>query len=111
MIAEDHQPAAVANEPGTLARIRPVADDVAEAGDRIDLLLVDVGKDRLEGLEVAVDVADNRPLHANSTPAVPPSGAAPQESDGSNRSDAPSAARERAAITVGKARQLAPQNR
>ena len=76
MVAEDHQGTAIADQPGALAGIRAVTDDIAEAGDRIDLLLVDVSEHRLKRLEIAVDVADDRPLHANSTPLCHPQGSA-----------------------------------
>ncbi len=45
-------------------RIRPVADDVAEAVDLRDPLLPNVGQHRLESLQVAVDIADEGSLHA-----------------------------------------------
>ena len=45
---------------------RPVADDVAQAPDRVRraVLLVDVCKHRGEGRQVAVDVGDDRYAHA-----------------------------------------------
>ena len=46
-----------------LARVGPVADDVAQAEDFVDALAGDVGKHCLECFQVAVDVADDRPLH------------------------------------------------
>ena len=51
-----------------LARIGPVADDVAQAIDFGDVLRFDVLEHRLQGLEIAVDIADDgfhdhSPLH------------------------------------------------
>ena len=45
-----------------LARIGAVADNVAQAEDLVDALAADVGKHRLESLQVAVDVADDGPF-------------------------------------------------
>ena len=75
VVAEDHQAAAVADERDALAGIRTVADDVAQTTHRIDLLPIDVRENRLEGLEVAMDVADNGPLHDCRIQMVPPSAA------------------------------------
>ena len=47
-----------------LARIRAVADDVAQAIHLGDALLLDIRQNRLEGFEVAVDIADQCALHA-----------------------------------------------
>ena len=47
-----------------LAGIGAVADQVAEAVDLGDSLAADVGKHGLEGLEVAVDIADEGSFHA-----------------------------------------------
>jgi len=47
-----------------LARIWPVADNIAQAKDIVDALLSDVGQDRLESLQVAVDVTDNGPFQS-----------------------------------------------
>ncbi len=46
-----------------LARVRPVADDIAQTVDFADGLFLDVLEDRLQGLQVTVNVADDR-LHA-----------------------------------------------
>src|SRR5690606_37985034 len=43
--------------------VRAVADDVAQAPDLVDVLTFDLGDHRLEGLEVAVDVGDDRDAH------------------------------------------------
>jgi hypothetical protein len=67
VVAEQHEAAAIADEPDALAGIRPVADDVAEAEDGIDPLAVDILEDHLEGLEVSVNVADDGPLHLFAT--------------------------------------------
>ena len=58
-------PAMVAHQLHALARIRPVPDDVPEAEDLVDMLAVDVSENRLECFEVAVDVADDGPFHAD----------------------------------------------
>jgi hypothetical protein len=47
----------------TLARIRPVTDNIAEAIDLSYSLRLDVSEDRLEAFEITVDVADERALH------------------------------------------------
>ena len=54
---------AVHHQVDALARVRAVADDVAEAVDLADALGFDVRQHGLEGFQVAVDVADDR-LHA-----------------------------------------------
>src|SRR5207237_64974 len=54
---QDHL--ALHHQVDALARVRAVADDVPEAEDLRDVVLVDVLQDRLEGLVVAVDVADD----------------------------------------------------
>ena len=46
-----------------LARIGAIADDVPQAVDLLDPLTTDVGQHRLEGFEVAMDVADQGTLH------------------------------------------------
>ena len=50
-----------------LAGIRPIAHDISETVDVLDGLLRDVLEDRLEGLEVAMDIADDR-LHNSGSP-------------------------------------------
>ena len=62
---EDHM--ALHDDIDAFAGVWPVADDVAEAIDLFCLLLFDVLEDRLQGLEVAMDVADNG-LHALALP-------------------------------------------
>src|SRR5262249_44670725 len=58
---EDHL--ALHDQVHALARVGAVADDVPQAVDLSDIVLVDVLEDGLQGLEVAVDVADDG-LHA-----------------------------------------------
>ena len=45
-----------------LARIGPVADNVAQAEDFLDALRANVGEHRLERFQVAVNVADDGPF-------------------------------------------------
>jgi hypothetical protein len=45
------------------ARVRPVADNVAQAVDLRNPLLLDIGQDGLEAFEVAMNVADDRAFH------------------------------------------------
>jgi hypothetical protein len=63
MVAKQDQAAAVADQFHALAGIRAVADDVAEAEDRVHLLAVDIFEDSPKCLEVAMDVAEYGPLH------------------------------------------------
>src|SRR5262249_42753821 len=51
------------DEVHAFARIGPVADDIAEAIHLVHALFLDIVEDGLKGLEIAMDVADNR-LHA-----------------------------------------------
>ena len=44
------------------ARVRPIADDVAQAEDFFHALLAHVGEHRLECFQVAVNIADDRPF-------------------------------------------------
>jgi hypothetical protein len=64
VVAEDHDLAFLPHELDALAGIRPVADDVAQTIDGIDLLPFDILEHGLERLEVAVDIADDGPLHS-----------------------------------------------
>ena len=63
VIAQDHDTAPVPHELDALAGIWPVAHHVAQTDHVVHSLPVDIGEDGLEGLEVAVDVADDGPLH------------------------------------------------
>jgi hypothetical protein len=63
VVAENHDLAFLPYELDALAGIRPVADDVAQTIDGIDLLPFDILEHGLERLEVAVDIADDGPLH------------------------------------------------
>jgi hypothetical protein len=72
VVAEDHEAAAIANDRGALARIGAVADDIAEAIDGVHPLPVDILEHRAERLEIAVNVADDGPLHSCSIPLAGP---------------------------------------
>ncbi len=50
-----------------LARIRPIADDVAKTIDLVDPLPADIRQDGLERFEVAMDIADECSLHIELT--------------------------------------------
>ena len=57
--------APISRQPGDdPVRIRPVADDVAELPDGVEV--TGVGEDRVEGKEVAVDVRQDRDPHRRS---------------------------------------------
>ena len=64
MVAQQNHAAAIANDAGTLTWVRAIAHHVTKAEDFFCGLLFDILQHRLEGLEVAVDVANNGPLHA-----------------------------------------------
>src|SRR5262249_47186015 len=49
----------------TFHGVGSVADNVSQAVDFRDPLLLDVGQHGLEGFQVAVNVADQSPLHAS----------------------------------------------
>jgi hypothetical protein len=51
-----------------LARIRAIANDVAEAIDLFNTLIVNVGEHRLERFQVSVNVADDGPFQGDATP-------------------------------------------
>ena len=71
VVAQQHQAAPVADEFHALAGIGAVANHVTQTGDGVDLLLVDILEYGTESLEIAVDVADDGPLHEITT--TPPS--------------------------------------
>ncbi len=63
VVAQDADVAAH-DQVDALAGVGAIADDIAQAIDLGDPLLIDVGQNRLESLEVAVDIADDGSLHA-----------------------------------------------
>jgi hypothetical protein len=65
VIAEEGDPAVLADELHALAGIGTVADDVTEAEHLVDALPIDVAENGLECLEVAVDVTDDGAFHAD----------------------------------------------
>ena len=68
VVVAEQDELAVHDQVDALARVRAVADDVAQAVDLLDRLLrLDVVQDGLEGFQVAVDVADDG-LHAWTLP-------------------------------------------
>ena len=62
MVAEQHD-LALHDQIDAFARVRAIADNVAEAINLADVVRLDVGQDRLQRFQVAMDIADNR-LHA-----------------------------------------------
>jgi hypothetical protein len=62
VVAEERDAAILDYFIETFSRFGAVADDIAQAEDLLDALLADVGKDGLERLQIAVDVADDRPF-------------------------------------------------
>ena len=63
VVPAERQRGALAHEPAALVGLRPVADQVAEAPELVGLLALDLGEDRLEGVEVGVDVGDDCDAH------------------------------------------------
>jgi len=59
VVAHDGGAAAGADEVDALARIRTIADDVAETDDLLDAALGEIVEDGLEGFEIGVNVADD----------------------------------------------------
>jgi len=59
VVAQEHQ-LALPDQVDAFARIGPVADDVAQTIGFGDALLGNVIEHRLEGLQVAVNIADDR---------------------------------------------------
>ena len=66
MVAEDDHAAAVLDEFDALAGIWAVANHVAKADNGVDAFTVNILENGVQRLEVAVDVADNGPLHVRS---------------------------------------------
>ena len=64
VVPQEHHFAAISDDARALTRIRTVAHHVAEAEDFFNALLLDILEHGLESLEVAVDVANDGPLHA-----------------------------------------------
>ena len=60
VVAHQRRAAAGRHQIQAFHRIRAIADDVAEADDVLDPAPVDLGEDRAEGFEVAVNVTDDR---------------------------------------------------
>jgi hypothetical protein len=58
VVADQRDRAAVADQGGALVRLGSVADHVAEAPDLLDLRGVDLVEHRLEGRQIAVNVAE-----------------------------------------------------
>jgi hypothetical protein len=63
---QDHA-APLPDEGQAFTRIWTIAHDITQAVDRVDLLAIDIGQHRLEGLEVSVDVTDDRAIHEDSS--------------------------------------------
>ena len=57
MIAQEHH-LALHDQIDALAGIRAVADNIAQAINLADLVVVDIGQDGLECFQIAVDIAD-----------------------------------------------------
>ena len=66
MVTENRQRTATDHQVQALARVRAVADDVPEADDTIDALLLNVSQYGGECFEVAVDVTDQGLSHVQS---------------------------------------------
>src|SRR5262249_32014059 len=71
---EDH--GTLHDQINTFTRIRTVADDVAQAINDFDLVLFNVGEDRLKRFEVAMDIADEG-LHGMDLRGMKPCGPFP----------------------------------
>ncbi len=63
MVSHQAELAALGDEAGALVRIRSVADHVAKAPQLLEAGALDVGKHRLEGRQVRVDIAEDRQSH------------------------------------------------
>ena len=62
VVAQQANPAVLDDQIETLEGIRSVADNIAQAEDIVDALRANIGKHRLERLQVAVNVANNGPF-------------------------------------------------
>ena len=72
VVADQAHLAALASQSRAGVRLRAVADHVAKAPDLVDPAVLDVGEDRLEGGQVAVDVGEDRDAHGGQGTRVPP---------------------------------------
>jgi hypothetical protein len=65
VVAVDRGDLALLDEPADLVRVRPIADEISAAVDRVHFGLIDRLQHRLQGRQVRVDIGDDRdPLHA-----------------------------------------------
>ncbi len=68
VVAQQGHLAVFHHQVDALARVRAVADDVAQAIDLGDPLGLDVGQDDFEGFEVPVNIADQGAAHRGEPP-------------------------------------------
>ena len=62
MVAQQADPRPLDHQVQAFARVRPVADNVAQAENFFHALLAHVGEHRLERFQVAVNIADDGPF-------------------------------------------------
>ena len=65
IVVADQTGIALHDQIDTFARVRTVSDDIPEAVNLVDLLLSDIFQNRLEALEITVNVADQCTLHGH----------------------------------------------
>jgi hypothetical protein len=63
VIATDGELTALGNQIDAWLRVRAIANDITQAENTIDLTLVDVGKDRSESFNVAMNVGNDSKSH------------------------------------------------
>lgn len=63
VIAQDDDPAPGADEGQARFRIRPIPHDIAQADNFIDITIVNVGKHRMKGFQVTVNIRNDCRCH------------------------------------------------
>jgi Zn-dependent protease with chaperone function len=63
VIADEREAGSCGDQRAAAARLRPVAHEVTEAPEGVRAFALDVRKDGFEGMEIAVDIGDDRDSH------------------------------------------------